>query len=95
MGEKKEIWLMEGSAAEKLIAPLRQNYHLRSLSGSSQSDASGERARLTAGAQKEDESLAHDEQRRDAHDGQHADDQARKQPHVVPQLRQREVHGAR
>jgi HD-GYP domain-containing protein (c-di-GMP phosphodiesterase class II) len=48
MGEKKEIWLMEGSAAEKLIAPLRQNYHLRSLSGSSQSDASGERAQERA-----------------------------------------------
>src|SRR5580704_8121489 len=44
MGEKKEIWFMEGSAAEKLVAPLRQNYHVRSLGASKQSDASGTRA---------------------------------------------------
>src|ERR1700728_5170596 len=44
MGEKKEIWFMEGSAAEKLVAPLRQNYHVRSLGASKQSDASGKRA---------------------------------------------------
>jgi len=48
MGEKKEIWFMEGSAAEKLVAPLRQNYHLRSLSGSQQSDPSGKRAQERA-----------------------------------------------
>jgi len=48
MGEKKEIWFMEGSAAEKLVAPLRQNYHLRSLSASKQSDASGKRAQERA-----------------------------------------------
>jgi HD-GYP domain-containing protein (c-di-GMP phosphodiesterase class II) len=44
MGEKKEIWFMEGSAAEKLVAPLRQNYHLRNLSANKQSDTSGKRA---------------------------------------------------
>jgi HD-GYP domain-containing protein (c-di-GMP phosphodiesterase class II) len=44
MGEKKEIWFMEGSAAEKLIAPLRQNYVLRSLTARKQSDASSQRA---------------------------------------------------
>jgi HD-GYP domain-containing protein (c-di-GMP phosphodiesterase class II) len=48
MGEKKEIWFMEGSAAEKLVAPLRQNYHLRSLSASQQSDPSGKRAQERA-----------------------------------------------
>src|SRR3984885_8414202 len=44
MGEKKEIWFMEGSAAEKLVAPLRQNYDLRSLTAAKQSEASGKRA---------------------------------------------------
>jgi hypothetical protein len=44
MGEKKEIWFMEGSTAEKLVAPLRQNYDLRSLTANKQSDASGKGA---------------------------------------------------
>jgi HD-GYP domain-containing protein (c-di-GMP phosphodiesterase class II) len=48
MGEKKEIWFMEGSAAEKLVAPLRQNYDLRSLTARKQSEASGKRAQERA-----------------------------------------------
>ena len=36
MGENREIWFMEGSPAEKLAAPLRKNYHLRSLSAKNQ-----------------------------------------------------------
>jgi HD-GYP domain-containing protein (c-di-GMP phosphodiesterase class II) len=43
MSEKREIWFMEGSTAEKLVAPLRRNYDLRSLSANKQSDASGKR----------------------------------------------------
>jgi HD-GYP domain-containing protein (c-di-GMP phosphodiesterase class II) len=40
MSEKREIWFMEGSLAEKLAAPLRENYHLCSLSAKKQSAAS-------------------------------------------------------
>jgi HD-GYP domain-containing protein (c-di-GMP phosphodiesterase class II) len=40
MNEKKEIWFMAGSTAEKLAAPLRENYDLCSLSGNQQSAAS-------------------------------------------------------
>jgi HD-GYP domain-containing protein (c-di-GMP phosphodiesterase class II) len=40
MGEKREIWYMEGSTAEKLVAPLRERYDLRSLSGGKPSDPS-------------------------------------------------------
>src|SRR5271168_347383 len=36
MGENREIWFMEGSPAEKLATPLRNNYHLRSLSAKNQ-----------------------------------------------------------
>jgi HD-GYP domain-containing protein (c-di-GMP phosphodiesterase class II) len=48
MGEKREIWFLEGSTAEKLIAPLRRNYDLRSLTASKQSDSSGKRAQERA-----------------------------------------------
>src|ERR1700722_16084301 len=41
MDEKREIWFMEGSMAEKLVAPLRQSYDLRSLTVNKQSDSSG------------------------------------------------------
>ena len=40
MSENREIWFMEGSLAEKLAAPLRENYHLCSLSAKKQSAAS-------------------------------------------------------
>jgi HD-GYP domain-containing protein (c-di-GMP phosphodiesterase class II) len=40
MGEKREIWFMEGSTAEKLAAPLRENYDLCSLSASQQAASS-------------------------------------------------------
>jgi HD-GYP domain-containing protein (c-di-GMP phosphodiesterase class II) len=43
MSEKREIWFMEGSTAEKLVAPLQQNYELCSLNASRHSDASGRR----------------------------------------------------
>jgi HD-GYP domain-containing protein (c-di-GMP phosphodiesterase class II) len=43
MDEKREIWFMEGSMAEKLVAPLRQSYDLRSLTANKQSDSSGRR----------------------------------------------------
>ena len=43
MDEKREIWFMEGSTAEKLVAPLRQSYDLRSLTANKQSDSSGRR----------------------------------------------------
>jgi len=43
MDEKREIWFMEGSMAEKLVAPLHQSYDLRSLSANKQSDSSGRR----------------------------------------------------
>jgi HD-GYP domain-containing protein (c-di-GMP phosphodiesterase class II) len=43
MGEKREIWFMEGSTAEKLVAPLPPNYALRSLTTNKQSDANGRR----------------------------------------------------
>jgi HD-GYP domain-containing protein (c-di-GMP phosphodiesterase class II) len=36
MGEKREIWFMERSLAEKLAAPLRENYDLCSLSAKNQ-----------------------------------------------------------
>jgi HD-GYP domain-containing protein (c-di-GMP phosphodiesterase class II) len=39
MGENREIWFMEGSLAEKLVAPLRENYDLCSLSAKNQSAA--------------------------------------------------------
>src|SRR5579863_667983 len=41
MGEKREIWFMEGSKAEKLVAPLRRNYDLRSLTASKRRGSSG------------------------------------------------------
>jgi HD-GYP domain-containing protein (c-di-GMP phosphodiesterase class II) len=44
MGENREIWFMEGSTAEKLVAPLREHYELRSLAAHKQSDASERRA---------------------------------------------------
>ncbi len=44
MGEKKEIWFMEGSTAEKLVAPLRANYDLCSLTANKQSAASAKHA---------------------------------------------------
>src|SRR6202167_2749907 len=40
MSENREIWFIEGSLAEKLAAPLRENYHLCRLSAKSQSAAS-------------------------------------------------------
>jgi HD-GYP domain-containing protein (c-di-GMP phosphodiesterase class II) len=40
MSENREIWFMEGSLAEKLAAPLRENYDLCSLSAKKQSAAS-------------------------------------------------------
>jgi HD-GYP domain-containing protein (c-di-GMP phosphodiesterase class II) len=40
MGEKREIWFMEGTLAEKLAAPLRENYDLCSLSAKNQSASS-------------------------------------------------------
>jgi HD-GYP domain-containing protein (c-di-GMP phosphodiesterase class II) len=40
MSENREIWFMEGSLAEKLAAPMRENYHLCSLSMKKQSAAS-------------------------------------------------------
>jgi HD-GYP domain-containing protein (c-di-GMP phosphodiesterase class II) len=40
MSENREIWFMEGSLAEKLAAPMRENYHLCSLSAKKQSAAS-------------------------------------------------------
>ena len=43
MNEKREIWFMEGSMAEKLVAPLRQSYDLRSLTSNKRSDSSGRR----------------------------------------------------
>src|SRR5271155_2632936 len=36
MGGNREIWVMEGSPAEKIATPLRKNYHLRSLSAKNQ-----------------------------------------------------------
>jgi HD-GYP domain-containing protein (c-di-GMP phosphodiesterase class II) len=44
MNEKKEIWYMEGSTAEKLAAPLRGNYNFCSLSASQQAAASSKQA---------------------------------------------------
>jgi HD-GYP domain-containing protein (c-di-GMP phosphodiesterase class II) len=43
MNENREIWFMKGSAAEKLAAPLRNNYDLCSLSAKNQSAASSKR----------------------------------------------------
>src|ERR1700685_3461965 len=43
MSENREIWFIEGSLAEKLAAPLRENYHLCRLSAKSQSAASSKR----------------------------------------------------
>lgn len=40
MSENREIWFVEGSLAEKLAAPLRENYHLCRLSAKSQSATS-------------------------------------------------------
>jgi HD-GYP domain-containing protein (c-di-GMP phosphodiesterase class II) len=40
MAENREIWFLEGSLAEKLAAPLGENYHLCSLSAKSQSAVS-------------------------------------------------------
>jgi len=40
MSEKREIWFLEGSTAEELVAPLRRRYDLRSLGANKQSDAS-------------------------------------------------------
>ncbi|MGD0425348.1 MAG: HD domain-containing phosphohydrolase [Candidatus Acidiferrales bacterium] len=40
MSEKREIWFLEGSTAEELVAPLRRSYDLRSLGANKQSDAS-------------------------------------------------------
>ena len=40
MGEKKEIWFMAGSTAEKLAAPLRENYDLCSLTANQQAASS-------------------------------------------------------
>jgi HD-GYP domain-containing protein (c-di-GMP phosphodiesterase class II) len=50
MNEKKEIWYMEGSTAEKLAAPLRGNYDFCSLSASQQgaSDSKQERGRAAS-----------------------------------------------
>jgi HD-GYP domain-containing protein (c-di-GMP phosphodiesterase class II) len=39
MSEKREIWFLEGSTAEKLVAPLRQSYDLRRLDANKQSDS--------------------------------------------------------
>jgi HD-GYP domain-containing protein (c-di-GMP phosphodiesterase class II) len=39
MGKKKEIWFMEGSTAQKLAAPLRENYDLCRLSANQQAAA--------------------------------------------------------
>jgi HD-GYP domain-containing protein (c-di-GMP phosphodiesterase class II) len=40
MAENREIWFMEGSLAEKLAAPLRENYNLCSLSANQQTASS-------------------------------------------------------
>ena len=50
MSEKKEIWFMEGSTAEKLAAPLRGNYDFCGLSASQQgaSDSKQERGRAAS-----------------------------------------------
>src|SRR5271165_5548007 len=40
MGEKKEIWFMAESTAERLAAPLRENYDLCSLSATQQTASS-------------------------------------------------------
>jgi HD-GYP domain-containing protein (c-di-GMP phosphodiesterase class II) len=45
MGEKREIWYLEGSTAAKLVAPLGQKYDLRSLNANKQSDAKGNQER--------------------------------------------------
>jgi|HubBroStandDraft_6_1064221.scaffolds.fasta_scaffold14830_3 HD-GYP domain-containing protein (c-di-GMP phosphodiesterase class II) len=48
MSDNREIWFMEGSLAEKLAAPLRENYDLCSLSAKKQSAAS---LKLAAGCE--------------------------------------------
>ncbi len=40
MGEKKEIWFMAGSTAERLAAPLRESYELCSLTANQQAASS-------------------------------------------------------
>jgi HD-GYP domain-containing protein (c-di-GMP phosphodiesterase class II) len=44
MSEKKEIWCMAGSTAEKLAAPLRENYDLCTLPANQQAAASSRQA---------------------------------------------------
>jgi HD-GYP domain-containing protein (c-di-GMP phosphodiesterase class II) len=41
MGEKREIWYLEGSTAAKLVAPLGQKFDLRSLNANKPSDPRG------------------------------------------------------
>jgi HD-GYP domain-containing protein (c-di-GMP phosphodiesterase class II) len=43
MSEKKEIWFLDGSTAEKLAAPLRGNYDLCSLSANQQTGSSSKK----------------------------------------------------